>query len=545
MRADTEWGSIPGLVRTAAERYAHVEAVVEGRTRITYAELGARVERAAAACLAHGIRPGDRVGVWAPNTLDWIVSALGAVSAGAVLVPLNTRFKGTEAADVLRRSGARLLFVTGTFLGTSYVASLRRAAGRGPGAGPLPGLPDLEHVVVLSEDAPADFRTWKDFLASGEAVGPAQVRARAEALDGSRPSDIVFTSGTTGRPKGAVITHAQTLRAYEIWSDLAGLTRGDRYLIVNPFFHTFGYKAGVLACLMRGATMIPQPVFNVNTVLANIAAERVSVLPGPPTLLQSLLDHPARDAHDLSALRLVVTGAAVVPLRLVERLRGELGVDTVLTAYGLSEASGVVTMCRRGDDPTVIASTSGRAIPGTEVRVADSRGEPLGPGTRGEVLVRGFNVMTGYHEDPEATAEVLSEDGWLRTGDVGVLDAAGNLRITDRLKDMFIVGGFNAYPAEIERLLGLHPDVADVAVIGVPDARLGEVGKAYVVRRPGAPLTADDLIAWSRREMANYKVPRTVEFVTELPRNASGKVVKGALRDGLLSGRPAAAPGSR
>ncbi|MGW0474975.1 FadD3 family acyl-CoA ligase [Streptomyces coeruleorubidus] len=536
MRADTEWGSIPGLVRTAAERYADAEAVVEGRTRITYAELGARVERAAAACLAHGIRPGDRVGIWAPNTLDWIVSALGAVSAGAVLVPLNTRFKGAEAADVLRRSGARLLFVTGTFLGTSYVASLRRAAGQGPGSGPLPGLPALEQVVVLSEDAPADFLTWKDFLASGEAVGTAQVRARGDAVDGSRPSDIVFTSGTTGRPKGAVITHAQTLRAYDIWSELAGLTRGDRYLIVNPFFHTFGYKAGVIACLTRGATMIPQPVFNVNTVLANIAAERVSVLPGPPTLLQSLLDHPARDAHDLSALRLVVTGAAVVPLRLVERLRGELGVGTVLTAYGLSEAGGVVTMCRRGDDPTVIASTSGRAIPGTEVRVVNPRGEPLEPGTPGEVLVRGFNVMTGYYEDEAATAEVLSEDGWLRTGDVGVLDAAGNLRITDRLKDMFIVGGFNAYPAEIEQLLGLHPDVADVAVIGVPDARLGEVGRAYVVRRPGALVTADDLIAWSRREMANYKVPRTVEFVAELPRNASGKVVKGALRDGLLSG---------
>ncbi|MER6712453.1 FadD3 family acyl-CoA ligase [Streptomyces sp. NPDC000877] len=531
MRADTEWGSVPGLVRAAAERYADAEAVVEGRTRITYAELGARVDRAAAACLANGLERGDRVAIWAPNTLDWIVAALGAVSAGGVLVPLNTRFKGAEAADVLRRSGARLLFVTGTFLGTSYVASLRRAAGQGPGDGPLPGLPALENVVVLSEDAPAAFLTWKDFLASGEAVGPAELRRRADAVDGSHPSDIIFTSGTTGRPKGAVITHAQTLRAYDIWSDLAGLTRGDRYLIVNPFFHTFGYKAGVIACLTRGATMIPQPVFDVATVLANIAAERVSVLPGPPTLLQSLLDHPARDAHDLSALRLVVTGAAVVPLRLVERLRGELGIDTVLTAYGLSEAGGVVTMCRRGDDPTVIASASGRAIPGTEVRVVDAQGRPLGPGAPGEVLVRGFNVMSGYYEDEAATAEVLTPDGWLRTGDVGVLDPEGNLRITDRLKDMFIVGGFNAYPAEIEQLLGLHPDVADVAVIGVPDARLGEVGRAYVVRRPGALVTADDLIAWSRREMANYKVPRTVEFVAELPRNASGKVVKGALRE--------------
>ncbi|NGO49343.1 FadD3 family acyl-CoA ligase [Streptomyces ureilyticus] len=535
MRGDLEWGSIPGLVRAAADRYGDAEAVVEGRTRISYAELGARVERAAAACVANGVQTGDRVAIWAPNSLDWIVSALGAVSAGAVLVPLNTRFKGAEAAYVLERSRARLLFVTGTFLGTSYVASLRRAASEGPGSegpgnGPLPGLPHLEQVVVLSDDAPADFRTWKDFLASGDGVGEAEVRERSAALSPDSPSDIIFTSGTTGRPKGAVITHAQTLRAYEVWSELAGLRRGDRYLIVNPFFHTFGYKAGVIACLTRGATMIPQPVFNMDTALANIASERISVLPGPPTLHQSLLDHPSRDSYDLSALRLVVTGAAVVPLQLVERLRTELGVGTVLTAYGLSEASGIVTMCRRGDEPAVIASTSGRAIPDAEVKVVDATGAALPPGTPGEVLVRGFNVMRGYFEDPQSTAAVLTPDGWLRTGDVGVLDSAGNLRITDRIKDMFIVGGFNAYPAEIEQLLGLHPDVADVAVIGIPDGRLGEVGKAYVVRRPESTLTSDDLIAWARREMANYKVPRVVEFVGELPRNASGKVVKGELR---------------
>ncbi|WP_053708452.1 FadD3 family acyl-CoA ligase [Streptomyces sp. NRRL B-3648] len=521
------WETIPELVRWAAGRFADTEAVADGRTRITYAELGARIERAAAACLARGVEVGDRVAVWAPNTLDWITASLGAVSAGAVLVPLNTRFKGAEAADVLRRSGARLLFVTGTFLGTSYVASLRRAAGAGtPAAGrPLPALPALDRVVVLSDDAPPDFETWKDFLAAGDDVPPGDVRARAREVTGSALSDIVFTSGTTGRPKGAMITHGQTLRAYATWADLAGLRPSDRYLIVNPFFHTFGYKAGVLACVMRGATMIPQPVFNVDTALANIAAERISVLPGPPTLHQQLLDHPARDAHDLSTLRLVVTGAAVVPLRLVERLREELGVGTVLTAYGLSEAAGIVTMCRRGDDPALIASTSGRAIPGTEVRVVGPTGSP------GEVLVRGFNVMRGYYDDPGATSEAITPDGWLRTGDVGVLDAAGNLRITDRLKDMFIVGGFNAYPAEIEQLLLTHPDVTDAAVVGVPDPRLGEVAKAYVVRRPHSHLTSDDLITWSRREMANYKVPRSVEFVRCLPRNASGKVLKGELRE--------------
>ncbi|MFF7298309.1 FadD3 family acyl-CoA ligase [Streptomyces sp. NPDC008265] len=530
VRGDLRWGTVAGLVRSAAQRYAGREAVVDGRVRIDYAQLGDRVERAAAACLAAGVEPGDRVAVWAPNSLEWIVSALGAVSAGAVLVPLNTRFKGAEAAYVLGRSRARLLFVTGTFLGTSYVASLRRAASEGPGSGPLPGLPHLEQVVVLADDAPESFRTWKEFLAGGDGVPAGAVRERADSVRPDSPSDIVFTSGTTGSPKGAVITHAQTLRCYDVWSELAGLREGDRYLIVNPFFHTFGYKAGIIACLMRGATMVPQPVFDVDTVLANIAAERISVLPGPPTLHQSLLDHPQRRHYDLSALRLVVTGAAVVPLRLVERLRGELGIATVLTAYGLSEASGIVTMCRRGDPAEVVSATSGRAIPGTEIAILDPDGRPLPAGRAGEIAVRGYHVMQGYFEDPEETTGAIRAGGWLHTGDVGFTDENGNLRITDRIKDMFIVGGFNAYPAEIEQLLGLHPDIADVAVVGIPDPRLGEVGKAYAVRRPGSTLTADDLIAWSRREMANYKVPRAVEFVTELPRNASGKILKRTLR---------------
>ncbi|SES27476.1 FadD3 family acyl-CoA ligase [Streptomyces qinglanensis] len=522
--------TIPELVRTAAERYGPREAVADGRTRISYAGLGERVERAAAAALASGLRPGDRVAVWAPNTADWIVAALGAVTAGGVLVPLNTRFKGAEAGYVLARTRARLLFVTGTFLGTSYVAALRRAAGQGPGAGPLPGLPHLREVVVLADDAPEDFRTWADFLAGGAAVPPEAVRARAARIAPEAPSDITFTSGTTGHPKGVVLTHEQTLRVYACWSELAGLAAGDRYLIVNPFFHSFGYKAGIIACLLRGATMVPQSVFDAEAALARVAAERISVLPGPPTLHQALLDHPARRRYDLSALRLVVTGAAVVPLELVERLRTELKVGTVLTAYGLTEASGTVTMCRRGDPAEVVSGTSGRAIPGTEVKVVAGSGAEQPPGAPGEVLVRGYHVMSGYFEEPGETARVRTPDGWLRTGDVGVLDADGNLRITDRITDMFVVGGFNAYPAEIEQLLLRHPGIAEAAVVGVPDRRLGEVAKVFAVRRPGATVTADDLIAWSRREMANYKVPREVAFVAELPRNAAGKVVKARLR---------------
>ncbi|MEU3352546.1 FadD3 family acyl-CoA ligase [Streptomyces sp. NPDC037389] len=538
MRGDLEFFSIPRLVRMAAERYAAREAVVEGRTRITYRQLGERVGRATAACVAAGVEAGDRVAIWAPNSLDWIVAALGAVGSGAVLVPVNTRFKGAEAVQVLERTRARLLFVTGTFLGTSYVAALRSAANGerfgtpGAGRGPLPGLPQLQDVVVLADDAPVGFRTWKEFLAAGDGVPARTVRARADAIPSAAPSDILFTSGTTGEPKGAVITHGQTLRTFAVWSELAGLREGDRYLIVNPFFHTFGYKAGVIACLMRGATMVPQPVFAPETVLARIAAERITVLPGPPTLHQSLLDHPDRAAYDLSSLRVVVTGAAMVPRRLIGRLRGELGIATVLTAYGMSEATGVVTMCRRGDPPEVVASTSGRAVPGTEVKVAGPDGRARAAGVPGEILVRGYQVMSGYFEDPAATARALDPDGWLHTGDVGVLDARGNLRVTDRLKDMFVVGGFNAYPAEIERVLARHPGIAEVAVVGVPEGRLGEVGKAFAVRRagPGDAVTADGLIAWARREMANYKVPREVEFVRELPRNASGKVLKGLLR---------------
>ncbi|MFI2211947.1 FadD3 family acyl-CoA ligase [Streptomyces sp. NPDC020141] len=515
MRGDLEWGTVGRLVRDAAARYGEREAVVDGRTRLSYTALGDRVERSAAACMAAGVEHGDRVAVWAPNTLDWIVSALGAVTAGAVLVPVNTRFKGAEAADVLRRARVRLLFVTGTFLGTSYAAALRRER---------PALPELEQVVVLADTAPKTCRAWPDFLADGDRITAAEVRARADSVEPSAPSDILYTSGTTGRPKGAVITHAQTLRCYDVWSELAGLREGDRCLIVNPFFHTFGYKAGIIAALTRGATVVPRPVFEAGPVLAHIAAERISVLPGPPALLQSLLDHPDRRRHDLSTLRLIVTGAAVVPLRLVERLRDELRVPTVLTAYGLSEASGIVTMCRRDDPPATVAATSGRAVPDTEIRVLAAPGEP------GEVLVRGHQVMSGYFEDPGATEAAVDADGWLRTGDIGVLDPAGNLTVTDRIKDMYVVGGFNAYPAEIERLLGRHPDLADIAVIGVADARLGEVGKAYAVRRPGAALTADELIDWARREMANYKVPREVEFLAELPRNASGKILKTELR---------------
>jgi acyl-CoA synthetase (AMP-forming)/AMP-acid ligase II len=322
---------------------------------------------------------------------------------------------------------------------------------------------------------------------------------------------------------------------FETWAEIVGLRAGDRYLVVNPFFHTFGYKAGIIACLLRGATIVPQPVFDVPAVLDLIERERISVLPGPPTLFQSILDAPERAARDLSSLRLVVTGAAVIPVVLVERMRDELAVETVLTAYGLTEATGTVTMCRQGDDPETIATTSGRAIPDTEVRIVDAGGVEVARGEPGEVVVRGYNVMQGYYEDPEATAAAIDPDGWLHTGDVGVMDAAGNVRITDRIKDMYVVGGFNAYPAEVEQVIARYDGVAECAVLGVPDERLGEVGMAFVVPRAGATVDPEALVAWCRERLANFKAPRSVVLVDALPRNASGKVMKFELRATALA----------
>jgi HIP---CoA ligase len=502
--------TIPALVQWAGQEYADAEAVVDpgvdGRERrVTFAELAELVRRSAAGCLARGVQPGDRVAVWGPNTLEWIVAALGALSAGAGLVPLNTRYKGDEAAYILDKSRARFAFVSPPFLGNDYAAMLGG-----------------HHETVLLDES-----VWSAY----EDVP--SVRERIDAVAADDVGDVIFTSGTTGRPKGVVTTHAQTLRVFETWSEVVGLRAGDRYLVVNPFFHTFGYKAGIIACLLRGSTIVPQSVFDVSSTLDLVEREQITVVPGPPTLYQSILDAPDRAGRDLSSLRLAVTGAAVVPVVLVERMRDELAFDTVLTAYGLTEATGTATMCRREDDPVTIATTSGRAIPDTEVRVVDPDNKPLPVDAPGEVVVRGYNVMRGYFEDPEATAETIDADGWLHTGDIGVLDDRGNLRITDRLKDMYVVGGFNAYPAEIEQVLATHDGIAEAAVVGVPDDRLGEVGKAFVVPRPGATIDADEVVAFAKERLANYKVPRSVEVVDTLPRNASGKVLKFELRDGV------------
>ncbi|MCP4003930.1 MAG: AMP-binding protein [bacterium] len=511
--------SIPALILGAAERFASASAIEDGEVELSFNALADASLAAARSFIARGIESGDRVAIWAPNIHGWIIAAVGLQMAGGVLVPLSTRFKGAEAGYILRKSRARLLCTVSDFLDTNYLDLLKSET-----------LPHLEGTIVL-RGAASGGTAWSDFLAGGSEVSLERARERALGVSGDDLSDILFTSGTTGKPKGVMTTHAQTLRTFDVWSRVVGIREGDRYLVINPFFHSFGYKAGWVSSILRGATCVPHLVFDADAVLARIEPERISVLPGPPAIYQSMLANPNLAKYDTSCLRLAVTGAAPVPVELVHRMREELGFETVVTAYGLTETCGVVSICLPDDDAETISTTSGCAIPDVEVRCVDPEGAEVARGEPGEVLVRGYNVMRGYFEEEEETNTTIDADGWLHTGDIAIMNERGYLTITDRIKDMFIMGGFNCYPAEIESLLFGSGLVAQAAVIGIPDERMGEVGMAFAVPAPGKQVSADEIVEWCRANMANYKVPRRVQIVAELPTNASGKVTKFVLRE--------------
>ena len=515
--------TIPQLVDWAAHQFGEAVFLEEDGKTLSFNDFSQRARQVAGALMDLGIQPGDRIAVWAPNISEWVLAALGAQCAGAVLVTMNTRYKGNEAAYLLRASRARLLFSIGNFLDADYPALLTSES-----------LPDLENLVILRGQTSAQWapRTldWDAFLAQGKNQDQAAVEARMNSLPGNAISDILFTSGTTGNPKGVMTSHEQNLRAFTHFGNIVGLCAGDRYLVINPFFHSFGYKAGILVCLLKGVTLLPHAVFNTDEVLARIARDRISVMPGPPTLFQSLLAHPKLDQYDISSLKRATTGAATIPVEMIRQMKSRLGFETVITAYGLTESCGLVTMCRADDSAEIIATTSGRAIPDIELRCADAQGNALPAGEAGEIQVRGFNVMQGYFENETATHDTIDRDGWLHTGDIGVLDEQGNLRITDRLKDMFITGGFNCYPAEIEKIMAGMEGVAMCAVIGVPEPRLGEVAMAFIVQKEGANLSEAGVTTWCREHMANFKVPRHIRFVSSLPLNASGKVLKTELK---------------
>lgn len=507
--------SIPAAVQAAVAQFGDAPALIENGQSWSFTALWSDALAAAAAFLAAGLQQHEAVGIWAPNCREWILAALGAQICGGHIIPLNTRFKGREAGDILRRSRAAMLCMTPNFLGTDYPALLDNEV-----------LPELRRTILFGQSGPSG---WDAFIAGGSGIGVAAADAALQAVKPDDISDILFTSGTTGAPKGVLTAHYQVVSLFYDWAKLMTLRAGDRFLIVNPFFHTFGYKAGWLASLLRGATIVPMPVFDPAGAARLIAEQQITFLPGPPTLYQMLLAERAKADVDFSSLRVAVTGAAVVPPILIRRMHDELGFASVFSGYGMTEC-GVIAMTREADPLERVTDSCGRAVTGIEIKCVDDDGAELPAGEAGEILVRGLGVTRGYLDDPAATKAAFDDAGWLRTGDIGTLDAAGYLRITDRKKDMYITGGFNCYPAEIEQVLSEHPKVEMVAVVGIPDERLGEVGKAFLVLRPGATADADEIIGWCRENMANYKVPRAVEFRSELPKNAAGKVMRIELR---------------
>ena len=515
-RGDQRWRTTGHLLADAATQWGGRNAIVDVDRTLTYAQLAANAQKVSAALLRRGVATGETVAVWAPNGWRWVVFALGAQMAGAAIVPMNTRYRSREAAHIVRTTRPKALFVHQGFLDNDYLGMLRS---EGIGADAVP--------TIVTAGAESEC-PWDDFMDEGGA--DPGVANRLSSLQGSTISDVMFTSGTTGVPKGVITTHSQNLRAYFDWSRFAGFKTAERYAIVNPFFHAFGYKAGWLTSLMHGLTIYPHRVLSAEPLLDQIERERIEVLPGPPALYATMLTSPQMGRRDLSSLRLAITGAASIPPVLIRRLFSDFGFERVSTCYGMTECSAVATVSRSDDDIETLTASSGRALPDVEVVVMTEDGVAPAPGALGEVWIRGYNVMQGYLEASAETAQRIDAAGWLHTGDIGRLDAQGNLAVVDRKGDMFIVGGFNAYPAEIEALLAEHPTIREVAVIGVPDERLGEVGAAFVVAAANSFPDPQELMAWTRDRLANFKVPRVIWVVDALPRNATGKVLKGDLR---------------
>jgi fatty-acyl-CoA synthase len=528
--------TIGQMLDHAAARDPLQEAIVFKGERVSYGLLKARADAFAQGLLALGIGPGDHVVLWMPNRVEWNVANLGIAKAGGVTVTCNSRYKAFEVEYVLKQSDAKALILMDRFdaAGVDYIGILReicpeidRPGDRPPGAQLTSArFPALKHVVVLGEQVPAGCRSWAQVESQGSSSG-------TRALDRVRvsPDDaaaMLYTSGTTGEPKGCLLSHGNIYYKCRVYQELHGWTARDRYLVPVPYFHIFGSMGGVAANCLAGSTQVVMDVFEPAEAMRLIQAERVTIFSGVPTMFISILGHPSFGRYDLSSLRTGSIGAAPVPVeimrRILDRRRG-LGMDA-LVVYGLTEATGGTHWTRAGDPIEKRVSTVGLRTPEIEDRIVDPvTGALLGPGQEGEVCITGPTLMRGYYRKPEATAEKI-RDGWLHTGDMGVKDADGYLRITGRLSDMIIVGGFNTYPAEIENFYLRHPKVLDISIVGVPDPLMGEAVMAFVIPKAGETLTAEEVAAFARGKIANFKVPKYVEIVEGFPLTGSGKVQK-------------------
>jgi fatty-acyl-CoA synthase len=508
------------LARTVSS-YADREALVESATgrRWTWAELDADVDAVARGLMGAGLRKGDRVGIWGPNSAEWTLVQFATAKVGAILVNVNPAYRTHEFSYVVNQSGMRLLVAATSFKTSDYRAMVAETAADNP---------TLERVVHLDDE-----ESWAALLADGDDVSAADLAGRSATLEPGDPINIQYTSGTTGFPKGATLSHRNILNNGYLVGEVCRYTEEDRVCIPVPFYHCFGMVMGNLACSSHGATMvIPAPGFDPALTLRAVAEESCTSLYGVPTMFIAEWALSDFESYDLSSVRTGIMAGSPCPAEMMKKLIAA-GIDEMTIAYGMTETSPVSMQTRTDDSFDHKVGTVGRVCPHLEVKITDPvTGATMPRGESGEFCTRGYSVMLGYWDDPEKTAEAVDADGWMHTGDLGVMDEDGYVQITGRIKDMVIRGGENIYPREVEEFLYGHPDIEDVQVVGVPDEKYGEELCAWLRMRPGAePLDADAVRAYASGRLAHYKVPRYVMVVEEFPMTVTGKVRKVEMRE--------------
>lgn len=519
-------------------RHADGEALVVRHQglRYTWRQLAEQVDILARALMALGVGLGDRVGIWSPNCAEWCILQIASAKVGAILVTINPAYRVAELEYVLRQSGCRWLVCAGTFKTSDYHAMVQalvpQTPRRVPGEWISERLPELRGVISLAHEPPSGFLPWRALADRAGQTSIEAYEARQRQLRCEQPVNIQYTSGTTGAPKGATLSHHNILNNGRMVGRSLGLTAHDRLVIPVPLYHCFGMVMANLGCLTHGSTMIyPNDAFDAELTLRTVAEERASVLYGVPTMFIALLDHPVRTQLDLSSLRSGVMAGATCPIEVMRRVIDQLHMAEVQIAYGMTETSPVSLQTGPNDALELRVTTVGRTQPHLETKLVDADGVTVARGETGELCTRGYSVMLGYWGDPEATRQAIDAAGWMHTGDLAVMDEAGYVRIVGRNKDMIIRGGENIYPRELEEFFHTHPAVAEAQVVGIPCSRYGEALVAWIRLRPGQVVTAAQLQTWCRSHVAHFKVPQHIRFVEAFPMTVTGKVQKFRMRE--------------
>ena len=524
--------------RTTAAAYPdHVGLVVRHQSvRWTYSEYLRHVDELATGLIALGIQPGDRVGIWAPNCYEWCLTQFATASIGAIMVCINPAYRVYELEYALNKVQCRALITAERFKTSDYLGMLRALAPEidtcEPGALRSEKLPHLEIIVRMGEETSPGMYNFGQVCEQGKQADYDRLVELGQSLDPDSPINIQFTSGTTGNPKGATLTHTNILNNGKLVGDGMKLTENDRLCIPVPLYHCFGMVMGNLACITHGsAAVFPGDAFEPATTLATVAEERCTGLHGVPTMFIAELDDPSFKDHDLSSLRTGIMAGASCPVEVMRKVLDRMHMSDVLIAYGQTETSPVNHMTATDDPIEKRVGTVGRTAPHVEVKIADESGSPLPVGERGEICVRGYSVMVGYWDDEQRTEETIDADGWLHSGDIGIMDAEGYVQVVGRIKDMIIRGGENVYPREVEEFLYTHPAILEAQVFGIPHEKYGEEVCAWVQLQEGAELTEDELRNFCRERITHFKIPSQIRFVTEFPMTVTGKIQKFLMRD--------------